>query len=185
MSISSDLFLAILSMDSYNRNYGAGIEIAGNQIGNATILVDSETVFKDPAADPTALSPAAAAGFYAVAYTVGAGVDGLADGTTVISYRGTDGPDAGPSPLVGEGGPEPVEGPDEGSSRRSPSSAAALARRSTASGRAACPARPSAPAAGPSRSDLARPAAIPPMSPILGTGPRMTGRCAPAWGAAR
>ena len=86
MSISSDLFLAILSMDSYNRNYGAGIALTGNQIGNATVLVDSETVFADPTAAPDTPTPAQAAGFYAVAYTVN-GVDDIADGTTVISWR--------------------------------------------------------------------------------------------------
>ncbi|MEM7778441.1 MAG: hypothetical protein AAF732_22915 [Pseudomonadota bacterium] len=82
MSTSKDLFLAILSMDAYNRGYGAGISDAGDndpdglgeagsQIGGATVLdVDL------PAGSP-------AAGFYAVAYeqpTYG----------TIISYRGTD-----------------------------------------------------------------------------------------------
>lgn len=33
MSLSRQLFTAILSMDSYNRGYGAGIQIAGNRIG--------------------------------------------------------------------------------------------------------------------------------------------------------
>jgi alpha-beta hydrolase superfamily lysophospholipase len=33
---------------------------------------------------------AQSSGFYALAYTVGAGVEGIAPGTTVISYRGTD-----------------------------------------------------------------------------------------------
>jgi hypothetical protein len=32
MPISKDLFTAILAMDSYNRDYNAGISIAGTQI---------------------------------------------------------------------------------------------------------------------------------------------------------
>ena len=95
MTISSDLFLAILSMDAYNRGYGAGIGdgrnvdangvdidglgVAGAQIGTAQVK------------DVDLPDGSQAAGFYAAAYTVGAGVDGLAAGTTVISYRGTDG----------------------------------------------------------------------------------------------
>ena len=87
MAISKDLFLAILSMDAYNRGYNAGIQISdeeGTQIGAAKINVTSGQVnsIKDAAQ---------AASFYAVAYDVdGADIDGLAAGTTVISYRGTD-----------------------------------------------------------------------------------------------
>ena len=96
MTIKKDLFLAILSMDVYNRGYGAGIsdekhvennidlglgDAVGIQIGNATINFRTDS-------DPQ--GAAAAAGFYAVAYTVGEGVEGLTAGTTVISYRGTD-----------------------------------------------------------------------------------------------
>ena len=90
MSISKDLFLAILSLDSYNRGYGAGLsdggegdvdglgDTAGIKIGNATVYRSKgDTEAKD-------------AGFYAVAYTVGSGVEGIDSGTTVISYRGTD-----------------------------------------------------------------------------------------------
>jgi len=81
MAISKDLFLAILSMDAYNRGYNegiAGLGGAGAKVGNATIKdVDLPT-------------GAQAASFYAVAYDVdGADIDGL-DSTTVISYRGTD-----------------------------------------------------------------------------------------------
>jgi hypothetical protein len=37
------------------------------------------------------ISPRAkAAGFYAISYTIGSGVDGLASGTRVIAYRGTN-----------------------------------------------------------------------------------------------
>ncbi|GJL61950.1 MAG: hypothetical protein NPIRA04_06040 [Nitrospirales bacterium] len=83
MAISRDLFLAILSMDSYNRGYKAGINDGGpndpdglgrlgSQIGNATVIQQD-------------ISPEAqAAGFYAVAYEW--------DGETIISYRGTDNP---------------------------------------------------------------------------------------------
>jgi hypothetical protein len=86
VSISKELFLSILAMDSYNRGYGAGLgsdtdglgSIAGTKIGNATIL-DNDL--------PTGSQ---AVGFYAISYKVGSGVDGLASGTTVISYRGTN-----------------------------------------------------------------------------------------------
>ena len=92
MTISKELFLAILALDSYNRGYGAGIDdgvgtddglgVNGASIGNAAILRDRGN---DAAKD---------AGFYAVAYTlgeaVGSGADALASGSTVISYRGTD-----------------------------------------------------------------------------------------------
>jgi hypothetical protein len=36
MPISDDLFLSLLSMDAYNRNYNVGINVSGNQIGTAT-----------------------------------------------------------------------------------------------------------------------------------------------------
>ena len=90
MSISKELFLAILSMDAYNRNYGAGISLPGDRVGNATISKDSEKVFADPDAPEGTPTAAQAAGFYAIAYTIGAGVEGIAPGTIVISYRGTD-----------------------------------------------------------------------------------------------
>ena len=85
MTISKDLFLAILSMDAYNRGYNSGISGLGGEgskIGAATIGKDAEQLLDQGAAQ--------AASFYAVAYDVdGADIDGL-DGTTVISYRGTD-----------------------------------------------------------------------------------------------
>jgi hypothetical protein len=86
--MNRDLFLAILSMDSYNRGYGRGVNFgpnaqaavrneAGSRIGNATVLnVDLP-------------SGSIAAGFYALAYRV-SGVAGIADGSTVIAYRGSD-----------------------------------------------------------------------------------------------
>ena len=87
MTISKDLFLSILSMDAYNRGYNPGIaglsDATGNVIGNATIR---------GASDSTDTSPQVAASFYAISYTIGTGVDGIASGTTVISYWGTDEP---------------------------------------------------------------------------------------------
>lgn len=85
MTISKDLFLAILSMDSYNQGYGRGIVHGKTQIGSATLL-DREGL----GIDNTDYQAWQDAGFYAVAYDVGAGVEDLASGTTVISYRGTD-----------------------------------------------------------------------------------------------
>ncbi len=78
MTISDDLFRAILAMDSYNRGYNSGINFGpnsdaiGTQIGNATISART-------APDDTA---ARAASFYAVAYTW--------NNHQIISYRGTD-----------------------------------------------------------------------------------------------
>ena len=76
MGISTDLFKAILAMDSYNRGYdggldfGAGSDDTGVGIGTATISTSNS--------DPEAVT----ASFYAIAYNW--------DGGTVISYRGTD-----------------------------------------------------------------------------------------------
>ena len=77
MTLSNDLFLAILSMDSYNRGYDAGITGLGGEgarIGAATIAKDAEQLLS--------AWEAQAAGVYAVAYQW--------NGETVISYRGTD-----------------------------------------------------------------------------------------------
>ena len=84
MSISSELFMAILAMDAYNRGYYPGITdsgdsnegMAGNSIGTAIVGLSA-----DVATYPNAV----AASFFAQAYT-------LANGQTVISYRGTDQP---------------------------------------------------------------------------------------------
>lgn len=88
--MNSNLFKAILSMDSYNRSYGAGIELDGNQIGDAVIVFDSEDLgFKlDSSGAPildeedNPIRKDVSAGFYAIAYSYA--------GETVISYRGTD-----------------------------------------------------------------------------------------------
>ncbi|KJF65242.1 alpha/beta hydrolase family protein [Rhizobium nepotum] len=77
MSISQELILAILSMDSYNRDYAAGMLISGEKVGTAEVV------------DRSAIGVTADdyqrwqdSGFYAVAYNL--------NGQTVISYRGTD-----------------------------------------------------------------------------------------------
>ena len=77
MTTSKDLLLAILAMDSYNREYGAGLVVSGAQVGSAT--------FKDHVASSiseTTYSDWQSSGFYAAAYDTPYG--------QVISYRGTD-----------------------------------------------------------------------------------------------
>ncbi len=74
--MDSILLRAILSMDAYNRGYDAGLTgLTGTMIGGASVITDSM------------LTPSTAGGqaasFYAIAYQ-------LADGSKVISYRGTD-----------------------------------------------------------------------------------------------
>ncbi len=69
-----DLLLAILAMDSYNQDYGAGLAHGSTTIGSSNLNDRPESV---------KIADWEAAGFYAASYT-------LADGTTVISYRGTD-----------------------------------------------------------------------------------------------
>ena len=85
MTISKDLFLALLSMDAYNRGYGEGISglsaKAGTLLGSAKIIADAND--KEGVAK--------AAGFYAVAYettkdigiTETGGV--IPEGTTLIA----------------------------------------------------------------------------------------------------
>jgi hypothetical protein len=82
MTMSKELFLAILSMDSYNRGYGAGLGSEEDGLGSAIrTKIGTATVY-DTKGDTAAKS----AGFYAISYTWG--------NETVISYRGTDNPDA-------------------------------------------------------------------------------------------
>ncbi len=75
MAINVELFKAILAMDSYNRGYDRGIvelsDAIETKIGNATISYTIEDV-----------AEAKAQGFYAIAYKY--------NGSTIISYRGTD-----------------------------------------------------------------------------------------------
>lgn len=82
MTISDkDLFLAILSMDSYNRGYGAGINDSANNdqdgLGVSNAVIGSATISFD-----ISTQAAQNAGFYAAAYSW--------NNQTVISYRGTN-----------------------------------------------------------------------------------------------
>jgi hypothetical protein len=90
--MNRDLFLAILSMDSYNRGYGRGIKFtvgestaprneSGVQIGTAVVRAQSNVLDGSDAVN---------AGFYAIAYDM-TGVAGFVSGERVIAYRGTDG----------------------------------------------------------------------------------------------
>ncbi len=73
-----DLFMAILSMDSYNRGYEPGIALPDTaSIGSATIRSLSEL-----GVSAETYAQWQTAGFYAAAYNTQWG--------TVISYRGTD-----------------------------------------------------------------------------------------------
>ena len=90
MPVSGTLMLALLAMDSYNRGYLPGLDLAAagaspTDIGSATLRTD------------VLPSGSQAAGFFAQAYTISGGA--LA-GKTVISYRGTD----NPTPLAGPTG---------------------------------------------------------------------------------
>jgi hypothetical protein len=92
MPISSDLFLAILAMDSYNRRYDQGINLdeSVKRLGNAEIEDDSSILGRTGGQ----LNDVAAS-FFAQSYSLtGAyqsysGGAALGVGQTVISYRGT------------------------------------------------------------------------------------------------
>jgi hypothetical protein len=82
MTISKDVFLALLSLDSYNRGYNASLDLGDHlAIGKATAGETAEDLLVDGAA--------IVADFQAVVYDV-SGVEGF-DEDTAISYRGTDG----------------------------------------------------------------------------------------------
>src|SRR6056297_311237 len=83
MTISKDLFLAILAMDSYNRGYAPGIEVEGDKIGFASIGQDSSSL-----AGPVNL--AEDNGFYAISYSMDQSEHDIASGTQILSFRGTD-----------------------------------------------------------------------------------------------
>ncbi len=72
-----DLLLSILAMDSYNREYGAGLVVTGTQIGTATFKNHVSSAISE-----ATYSDWQSTGFYAAAYDTAYG--------KVISYRGTD-----------------------------------------------------------------------------------------------
>lgn len=113
MPISKDLFLAILSMDAYNRGYGAGINnegindtdglgTIGSKIGRATVRDESDVDDGTPSVE---------AGFYTLAYEmdaeVGTGSDKLLAGDTVIACRGAAAAGAGRTGFVRPRSPTP------------------------------------------------------------------------------
>ncbi|MCB1525539.1 MAG: hypothetical protein KDJ23_15690, partial [Rhodoblastus sp.] len=77
--------MAVLSLDSYNRGYGARVgelsDVNGAALGNLSVI-NASAVLTD-AGGKRLDEPA---GFYAIAYNVnGSAVTGMADGTKVIS----------------------------------------------------------------------------------------------------
>lgn len=77
VATKQDVFKALLALDSYNEGYDSGLLHGVVKIGNATLLGPADGI------PPGKLDEWKSAGFYAAAYR-------LDDGTTVISYRGTD-----------------------------------------------------------------------------------------------
>jgi hypothetical protein len=82
--MTSDLLLALLSMDAYNHGFGAGIPDVGTQIGGASVVAPESLPLS-----PEVKTALANSGFNATTYSVnGSGTD--LDGAIVISYRGSD-----------------------------------------------------------------------------------------------
>jgi hypothetical protein len=78
--VNRDLFLAILSMDSYNRGYGthiAGLKSRGERVGSA--LISDESLI-------SGFNLEQVTGFYAINYIAGAGIEGVTVGTTIVKY---------------------------------------------------------------------------------------------------
>ena len=87
MTTSKEVFLSLLSMDAYNRGYGAGLggfsDAEDSLMGKVKVVRASSSLEN---------SPEVQAGFYAIAYEVtdGTAIEGFDTGDVVISYRGTD-----------------------------------------------------------------------------------------------
>ncbi len=92
MTISRELFLSILAMDSYNRGYGAGVAGLSNAVG--TLIGTAHIARRTEDGDILAQQ----AGFYGIAYDW--------NGETVISFRGTDNFSANPT----QGGSDVLNG---------------------------------------------------------------------------
>jgi hypothetical protein len=91
MSISNDLFIALLAMDTYNRGYNPGLTIASSQIGLAALGFNSSILDQTPDQGRDV-----SASFFAQSYSLG--------GKTIIAYRGTDSPIADAASGYGIGG---------------------------------------------------------------------------------
>ena len=81
--MKSDLFTAILAMDSYNQGYGANLVTNASSIGNADVIARQAVGITD-----SAYQNWQSVGFYAIAYDTSHVADYGAN--TVISYRGTN-----------------------------------------------------------------------------------------------
>lgn len=84
MTMTKDLFLSLLAMDSYNRGHEAGMNDlgpVGSMIGAATFIEQSSLNLQSPQIE---------AGFYASVYQLDTAVGDMPAGTIIISYRGTD-----------------------------------------------------------------------------------------------
>jgi len=96
MSISKDLFLSLLALDAYNRGDDeSGIADNGESDTDGLGLVGDVGVAKIISFEDLGISEDERlvwkdTGFFAMAYEVGEGVEGISPGTTVISYRGTN-----------------------------------------------------------------------------------------------
>ena len=83
--MNREVFLSILAMDAYQRGYAPGIQNLPQVGGGTTVKIGKATLLDVPL--PVGSQPA---GFYALSYTLDSAWAGLAAGTKVISYRGTD-----------------------------------------------------------------------------------------------
>ncbi len=77
MALSRDLFLSILSMDSYNRGYEPGIALDDHLSIGSAMLLDPKDFISDSKYDEWQPND-----FYAHVYRW--------NGETIIAYRGTD-----------------------------------------------------------------------------------------------
>ena len=91
--MNREVFLSILAMDSYQRGYATGINgletptFGPDGLATTTVKIGQARIVRDA---NDAAGVAQSASFYALSYTFDVPWAGLAQGTTVISYRGTD-----------------------------------------------------------------------------------------------